>query len=1077
MTDRTSNATRGGWAGPAAAAVQAPLAPTQRRMWLLEQLVPGRVEYNVVDCWALTGPVNVPSLEAAVQDVMQRHDALRATFHLEGDIPVQRFHPTGAAGLEVVAGVLDEATALERAETLARTPFSLTSAPLVRWILIPTGEERHLLQLVAHHLVVDGWSLELLVEDLSTCYEERMRGVVPGLLDAEVPYQAYACRDSDAEALHEQTEYWKEALRDLPPPPGLPAAAREVAARPVRQSLPVEAELVDRIKRLARAEGVTPSAVWLTCFAAVLGRWGGSRDVVVGSPLSGRTSADLLRTVGFFIATVALRVDFTEGATGREMLARAHRVLIDAQLNQDVPFDEVVAAVRPQRQTDAALPFSAWFNMLSYPTHALRLGMARGERLPAPLPGSPFGLSFYVDQRQKEAVRLDLVHDTGQLERPYARALLSQVLSLARVLADDLDVRIDAVALGRKDTTPRPIASGRVRSEEGMAERLRRHPVDDIAVVDDEGEWTYGDLRLAAAALAERLRAAGLAPGELVEIEEARGRRLPAALLAVWDCGGVFLVTDPSHPAPWRAKLRAQARPRYRLTWTGDDATLEEADPAAVPPSERVHGGGLHGLGRPLYLLPTSGTTRGSRLVLGCEDPLLAYLDWWSRRYRIGSHDRFCATSGLSHDPLLRDLLLPLWNGAVLTIPPPGHRLAPARVAAWLAAHSVSVLHVTPLVGRLIAQAARGGGTPLHHVRLVCFGGDVLTAGTITEWRQTAPGAQIVSVYGTTETPQAASCFDVPPGELPAETPLGHGAVEARLDVVTKTGAPAGCGEVGEIVVRSPLLTMGYVGDDAATRAAYRRDPWGDPAQAVFRTGDIGRRLWDGSVSFVGREGTVVKTRGHRVSLIQLAGELCALPGVRDAVVIQRDAVASGTRLIAYVVRDQGVSMGPEDTLRALAQTVPSGYLPDDVCLLDALPVTPNGKLDAARLPAPGTQVRPVPERRPAAARGVTERALAAVWEDVLGLPRIAVDDNFFDLGGTSITAVQLRTRLESRLNRSLPPLLVFQCSTVRRMAAWLSGSPTAADGRPPETPSGHGSTRELRRAARAALTSEGGKR
>ncbi|MFE7497545.1 condensation domain-containing protein [Streptomyces albidoflavus] len=1075
------------------AAVLAPLAPTQRRMWLLEQLRPGRTEYNVVDLWAINGPLDISALEAAARDVLQRHETLRTTFQLVDGEPVQRIHPVSAVGLEVIPGVLDEATVRDRVECHARTPFAITSAPLVRWMLLRTSEDRHLLQLVAHHLVIDGWSLEILLSDLSSCYAARLRGATPQLPAVPTSYRTYATQRTDLKVLETQTAFWGELLRDLPSPLALPPAVQGAPSGAVRESLPVDAELVSRVKELAKAEGVTVSSVWLACFAGVLGRWGGTRDVILGTPLSGRTGADLLQTVGFFISTAALRLVLPEAASGRDVLRRAHQMLIGAQLHQDVPFDDVVAAVRPTRDADTAAPFSAWFNVLSYPTHPLRLGTATARRLPAPVPGSPFDLSFYVDQRDEGGVRLDLVHDTAILERPYARAVLAQVLVVARSLADDVDVRFDAIDLdegrARPLEAPAPVAVG-----DGMLERLRRHPPANPAVNDHEGSWTYAELLSVSVGVARRLRAAGLVPGDLVEIRDAPGRHLAAAVMGVWESGGVFLVIDPHHPAPWQARLREKARPRFALRCTDDGVVVVEEAPGARAPHHRIGRGVFPEAGRPLYLLPTSGTTREPRLVLGAERPLLAYLEWWSSRYGIGPGDRFCVLSGLSHDPLLRDLLLPLWNGGALTMPPPGHRLDPARAAEWLAAHRVSVVHLTPMVGRMIADAAQREGTPLDHVRLVCFGGDVLTDETVAAWRAAAPAARIVSIYGTTETPQAASCRDLPPGahsREQREIPLGHGAVEARLDVVTAHGTPAACGEQGEIVVRSRLLTMGYLDDEAATSQMYTSDPGGGPGQVVFRTGDIGRRLADGSVAFVRRSAAMVKLRGHRVSLAHIAAELRAFPGVADVAVAPRDGGAAGTRLIAYVVPDASTAMDTQEILQQLAQVLPSGFLPDGVCLLAALPMTPNGKLDVSRLPAPGVgtggpgvvagsrrgTARKAPAPRVAPRSGSLERTIAGIWQEVLCLPRVGIDDNFFDLGGTSLIAVRLRIRLEEELDRELPLLLVFQSSTVRRMADQLSGAPTATGRRTLAVPARHASARDLRRAARAALNSEGGNR
>ncbi|WP_326768770.1 condensation domain-containing protein [Streptomyces sp. NBC_01591] len=1077
---------------PAAAAL-VPLAPTQRRMWVSEQLRPGRTEYNVVDLWAIDGPLDMTALEAAVSDVLQRHEALRTTFHLIDGEPMQRIHAVSAVGLEVIPGALDETATRERAESIARTPFDLASAPLVRWTVLRNGANTHLLQLVAHHLVVDGWSLEILLSDLSSFYDARLRGAVPTLPAVPTPYRTYASRRVDPMVLEAQTTFWKQLLRDLPQPPTLPPADRGAPTGAVRESLPVDTELVRRIKELARTERVTASAVWLACFAVVLGRWGGTRDVVMGTPLSGRTGADLLQTVGFFISTAVLRLRIPEADSGRDLLKRAHDMLIGAQLHQDVPFEDVVAAVRPARDEDPAAPFSAWFNVLSYPTHSLRLGTATARRLPAPVPGVPFGLSLYVDQRDEDAVRLDLVHDTAFLEGPYARALLAQMLAVARTFADDVSVHVDALDLdeGRQRAVEGP-ASVPVR--DGVLDRIRRHPPAHPAVTDHEGAWTYAELLSASDTVARRLREVGLEPGDLVEITEAPGRHLTSAVLGVWESGGVFLVMDPNHPAPWRARLRDRAQPRFALRHTGDGVVVEELRPGARAPHHRVGGGASPAKGRPLYLLPTSGTTRQPRLVLGAERPLLAYLEWWSARYRIGPRDRFCALSGPSHDPHLRDMLLPLWNGGTLTVPPPGHRIDPGRAAQWLAAHRTSVVHSTPMVGRLIAQAARRGGVVLDHVRLVCFGGDLLTDETVDAWRAVAPAARIVSVYGTTETPQAASCHDLPPGEPGRdrrESSLGHGAVEARLDVVTAGGILAACGELGEIVVRSPLLTMGYLDDEAATALVYASDHGDGSGRTVFRTGDIGRRLADGSVAFVGRAATLVKSRGHRVSTAHLVAELRALPGVADAAVVLPYGGTAGPRLVAYVVPEDDSPLDPQDVLRQLATILPSGYLPDDVCLLTSLPLTPNGKLDSGRLTdlaarpdLTGTgsgsgrtaaPVTPMPSAEPR--RGVLQRTVESVWQEVLSRPSVGMDDNFFDLGGTSSMAVRLRIRLEEELGRQLPPLLVFQSSTVRRMTDHLSGAPAGPGERPFALPARHVSARELRRAARAAIHSEGDNR
>ncbi|MFB8235468.1 amino acid adenylation domain-containing protein [Kitasatospora purpeofusca] len=1066
-----------------------PLAPAQRRMWLLEQLEPGQSAYNVVDVWELEGPVDEPALAHAVRDLLERHDALRTTFRTVDGRPVQHRHAAPANGLEVLPRPLTPAAAEHHLARLARTPFDLGTGPLTRWVLVPTTDGRRLLALVAHHMVLDGWSVEVLWDELSECYRARAAGRTPALPPAP-SYAAHSVEAAGRALPAEQLAHWTGRLGDLPAAPDLPVRAATGRPVPVRVRHELPEELARRLDPAARELRCAPAAVLLGCFATVLGAWSDRTDLVLGAPLSGRTTAATGDAVGFFNATVALRLELAEALP--ETVRRAQRALTEAQMNQDVPYEEVVAAVRAGSGGGPAPLFSVWFNALSFPERGLRLSGATARRAVPPVSGAPFDLTLYVDRRDGRTV-LDVVCDAERFDPPWAESLAEQVTDTLRTLLDRPGTGPGTgtgIALGL-GPAPVPLAAprppdGRSAEQRSLEERIAAHPGDAPAVVDDRGTCDYRELRAAAAAVHEALRRAGLRPGELVRIAAAEGRDLIASILGVWSADAVVLTEDPAQPAPWRDRLVERARPHWTLTHGDGGPVVAPADRAAPLPAERVRRpAGRSATAR--YVLATSGSTGEPKLVLGAAEPLTAFLADWSHRFGLTARDRFVLLSGRTHDPMLRDLLLPLWNGACVAVPSERTRIAPERMLAALAGFGPTVLHLTPLMGDLLARTAAAGDTVLDRVRLTCFGGDQLSGATVAAWRRTAPAARIVTIYGTTETPQAASAAEVAPDWAgPARTGLGAGAVEARLTVVDRADRPLPVGAVGEIAVRSPLPTLGYLDDEDGTAEVHRPDPWGDPGHSLIRTGDRGRLRWDGTVEFLGRAGGTVKVRGHRVSPAEIARRLREAPGVAHAAVALDAAPGTAPRLVACVVPLPGGTLRPAEVGGWLAGRLPAGHLPDEVVVRPSLPLTANGKLDLPELLRPGRSAPPSGRApAPAARTGGTarvrlggkefEQRLARIWGRVLERPEVGPDDNFFDLGGDSAGALRLAAELRSELGLDVAPLTVFTESTVRRMAAGLAPAEAGADradradgsAAPDPVPTGL-SARELRRAARA---------
>ncbi|WP_225074916.1 non-ribosomal peptide synthetase [Streptomyces sp. CoT10] len=1042
----------------------APLSPAQRRLWLAEQLEPGHVDYNVVDAWTLSGPLDTPALEAAVRDVMTQHDALRITIHDTDGGPVQRVHPLPLAGLETLPRPLGADAARETVRRVARTHFRIGSGPLVRCVLVPLGTDRHQLVLAAHHVIMDGWSAEILWADLSRCYATRRNGDEPDPRPPALSFAEHSRRSAARPVSTEQRAYWKQTLKDLPAPLRLPMGSPSGVPRIERSVRTLDQATVARIKRLAREAHTTPVAVLLACFATLLGRWSGTTDLLIGAPLSGRTEADVHNTMGFFNATVPLRLAVGDGATPGERVGRAHRALMDAQMNQDVAFDDIVALSTATTQGRGPL-FSVWFNALSYPQRGLRLDGVRTERDVAPLPSLPFDLSLYVGSRDGQ-VDLDLAFDAARLPAPWAAELLEQ---LVETVADWVGTPKVGPPSPAPREIPRPADPSPVQAHGSLLlDRVFGHPQESVAVVDEQGACTYGELTKRVETMAMKLTREGLSPGQLVEIRESHGRNLPAAILAVWRAGGVCLPTDPEAPAAWQDSLSAAARPHWLLKCDAQGPSVRPVDLGAPLPKERI-AAPAPTRGVPWYVLPTSGSTGRPRLVLGTDAPLVAFLDWWSTRFGITSQDRFSVLSGRSHDPLLRDLFLPLWNGGTAVVPGVETRLDGDRLVRWLVSNEVTVLHATPMVGTLIAGAAEAAGIPMPSVRLSCFGGDVLTRAVAEAWHRVAPRSRTVVVYGTTETPQAASLYE-PHAADGAETPLGAGAGAAHLVVVDPDGRPLPVGCIGEIAVRSPLLTLGYLGEPHATERSYRPDPWGDPACGLFRTGDVGRLRWDGSVLFVARSEAIVKVRGNRVSPAQLTASIRELPGVAQALV-QAEESSGTTRLVAYVMPEPGTSLSGDDVMTALAHRLPAGHLPEDIRMVREFHLTPNGKLDPRGAGTPPAAPRPAAPLQDVRGRTELEQELRRLWCRVLDRPVLGIDDNFFDLGGSSLIAVRLQALVRAELGIDASPLLIFERSTVRRMAQVLAPDSDAAEARsaaPLGTPVGD--ARSRRKAARVGI-------
>ncbi|MFI5470416.1 amino acid adenylation domain-containing protein [Streptomyces cacaoi] len=1073
----------------------APLSWTQERIWFEEQLRPGDAAYHMPVTLRVRGPLDLAVLRRAVDALVARHDALRTVFTTVDGTPRQRVLAEAAVPVRTqdVRALADPEEAARAAVRRAgREPFDLAHGPLLRVLAVRYADDAHLLTLTAHHLVADGHSFAILFDELSRLYADADAALKPlrrGFAEAVAAERA----ELGEEAADELVAWWRGHLDGVPRVLDLPADRPRPAVRGHRgesRRLEVDAAAGQAVRALARAHEATPFMTLLAAFGVVLARQTGQERMVVGTPAStrGAGSRDL---VGCFLNTLPVKVDAAGDPTFAELLGRVRRDALDAFARQRVPFGRLVADLAPERDLSRGRLVQVFFNMLP-PTVTPELAGCTVEQLPFGDIDNKFDLTLYVGAGTGGGFTLEAVYDAGLYDGSRVDDLLHQLRAvLVQAAADParpvggFDLATDRTAALRPDLS----AALDPTAPESLADRLARHAAttpDAPALITGARVWTYAEVDRVTGRLARLLHARGIRPGDVLVLHAERDPAVVLGVLAAVKAGAVFSVLDARYP---EEVLRTRAGALAPRAWIGCApgrplpgfvtgpalriepgealdralAGLPDGAPASVAPDD------------PAYVAFTSGTTGRPRRVVGTHRPLTHFLDWYTRRFGLGPADRFATLSGLGHDPFLRDILTPLWAGAAAVFPDTDVRDT-AAVATWLGTAAPTVAHLTPALARALADhtgapertdtdgtpdpvdtagvAAPAPGAPAGYpaLRLVGFGGDVLSGRSLRTWARLAPHADLLNLYGATETPQAVSVHLAHRADTAADAvpvgpvPLGPGIDGVQL-LVLVGDRPAGLGEIGELVVRTPYLAS-YAEEGEGT--GYRPDPFsGRPGDRVYRTGDQARLRPDGLVEYLGRGDRQTKVRGFRVEPAETEAVLDGLDGVRQSAVLAVPDGDGDHRLVAYLAT--GGRAAPDLTVvRAeLARRLPDHLVPSAYVVVDALPLTANRKLDRAALLALEHRAEAATGAY-AAPRGPVQERLAAQWRELLRRERVGATDDFFALGGHSL----LLTRLLARVRRDFPgPAAerltlqdLFARPTVAALAELLTDTAPAAD-------------------------------
>jgi amino acid adenylation domain-containing protein len=1044
-----------------------PLSFAQERLWFLQRMQPGSTSYNHPIALRLRGPLDRAALERALGEIVRRHEVLRTAFHEVDGAPVQVIAPFLGFALpaDELSGMGDaerEAEVRLRAAADADGPFDLAAGPLFRARLLRLGEEENVLLLCMHHVVTDGWSTGVLFRELSALYGAYREGRESPLAEPAMQYADFAVWQREqlrGEALEGQLAYWRERLAGAPALLELPLDRPRPlvqSSRGAQERLELPAELLERLRELGRREGATLYMTLLGAFQVLLGRYAGSEDVVVGSPIAGRTRAETEELIGFFVNTLVLRVDLSGEPTFRDVLRRVRAVTLGAYEHQELPFERLVEELQPERSLGHSPLFQVMFALGDAAAVPGALPGLAVEPLESEAATTKFDLNLVLTETSG-GLRATLGYGTDLFERGTALRMLGHLERVLAQVAADAELRVADLDLldgeERRHVLTGWNDTARVFADEPahvlFAAQARRTP-EAVAILHEGNALTYGELDRRAEALAGRLRGLGVGPEIPVGLCVERTPDLLVGVLGTWKAGGAYVPLDPGYPAErlgWivddaaipvvlTAGRAGAALPEgLRATVLGIDPAGEEGAPLA--PAGELRQAAAHASSL-AYVIYTSGSTGRPKGVLVQHGSLANLLCATREAFGVRAGDVMPALASHAFDIWLFEAVMPLVSGAAVRLV---DRERVLDVPSLLEeASDATLLHAVPALMRQVAQVERD--TPrLGRLRRVFVGGDLVPPELLAEMGAVLSAAETHVLYGPTEGTILASAHAVPARGAPTGHPIGTPLENVRLYVCDGRGSPLPVGVPGELLVGGAGVARGYRGRPELTAERFVPDPfWGDGAGGrLYRTGDRVRRRADGTLEYLGRMDQQVKIRGFRIEPGEIEAALRRHPEVADCVVVARDDTSAPgeRRLVAYVV-GQAEADGLREHLRL---TLPEHMVPGSFVAVGSIPLTPNGKLDRAALPAPECGAGAVS----LAPRDEMEQRVAEVWRSVLGISAIGVDDNFFDLGGTSLLLYRVFSRLRT-VRSSLRVVDLFRYATVEALARHLGAEESQGD-------------------------------
>ncbi|MGH8672534.1 MAG: amino acid adenylation domain-containing protein, partial [Burkholderiales bacterium] len=1017
---------------------EVPLAFSQEALWFLEQFNPGTSLYNLSTAQRITGPFNPALLKKSLMEVANHHDSLRMTFYSKDGTPRAKIATHLEPAFEVIeAGSLTDEQ-LERlfTEELGR-PFDLTSGPLLRGKVWRLGKTEHVLMLTMHHIISDGWSVGLLLKELAACYNAFNEGKAPSLPVLPIQYADYTTWQRQwlqGEVLQRQIGFWKEQLADAPPILELPGDR----PRPVRQShlggrviRAIDQDLAEKLRRTARTQGCTLFMLLLAAYQALLYRYTGQNDILVGTPIAGRDRLETEGLIGYFVNTLVLRTRFIGNPRFRDVLARVRETVLSAFANQYLPFEKLVEELRPTRQTDRNPLVQVMFAMESDPTPSFTIKDLASSRLRVQSGTAKFDLTLFVTERAG-TLETAFEYSAELFDRSAIERLSQHYLVLLQSVVSDPCRHISKLPLLAQaerqqllvdwnDTEagfPRDATIHRL-----LEEQVEKTP-EAVALLFEHQQLTYGELNARANQLAHHLQALGVGPDTLIAICVERSLEMVVGLLAILKADGAYVPLDPGYPQERLAFMLEDTNAPVLLT----QSALLERLPAQKPNNVICldhFDWDAYPIGNPIsyadstniaYVIYTSGSTGApkgvmvehravNRLVINCD-----YV-------KFGANDFIAQVSNISFDAATFEIWGALLNGGKLVVIAKDVALSPNEFARTLEQNHVTTLFLTTALFNLLVDIAPSTLGKLKHL---LFGGEAVDVRHVRKIIEIGKPEHLLHVYGPTETTTFATWHEVATvPEYATTVPIGRPIANTRAYVLDSHRQPVPIGVAGELYIGGPGVARGYLNRPELTSQKFIPDPFSDePGALLYKTGDVVRFLSGGNMEFLGRSDRQIKLRGFRIEPEEIETLIRQHTAVRDCTVVARTDTPGNKRLVGYVVSAKGTSLVAE-LHGYLGKKLPDYMIPSAFVMLGALPLTPNGKIDRDRLPEPHGEFT-VAKPRYVAPRDALETCLVEIWERAFDTQPIGIHDNFFDLGGHSLLAVRLLDRIEKTFGKNI---------------------------------------------------------
>jgi amino acid adenylation domain-containing protein len=1041
-----------------------PLSFAQQRQWVIDQFEPGSPLYNIPTAMRLRGPLSVPALQQAFSTLVARHESLRTTFPRIDGQPVQQIHPPAPVELPVVD--LSMLPADERAAqteqhlvAAAQQPFDLQRGPLLRLLLLRVAPDEQILLLTLHHIIADGWSLDVIMREFGALYAAELAQQPAALPPLPIQYADYAAWQRQwlqGETLDRQLDYWTNQLQDAPPFLELPTDRPRPPVQTFRGAIEewlLTAELTQALQAWTQREGVTLFMTLLAAWQVVLYRWSGQSDIVVGTPIANRTRRELEGLIGFFANTLVLRTQLAPDLSVRELLQRVRETSLNAYAHQDVPFEMLVERLRPERSLSHTPFFQVIFALQNTSNQPYALSDLQISPVSVGSSTAKFDLTMAILEDNGKLIA-SLEYNTDLFDGETIWRLLSSYATVLSSMVADATQTVTGLPLltesqreqivyGFNDTQ-RPYPHDQCVHELVEAQAIRTP--DAIAVVVGDQTLTYAQLNSRANQLAHALHGWGVSPGQFVAVCLERTPDLIVALLAILKAGAAYVPLDSTYPAE-RLQFMLQDTQASLLLTQESLRSLAPAAPRVVcldtewsaiaqqPTTNLPNHATPDFLAYVIYTSGSTGMPKGVMTPHRGITRLLFGVDY----VRLDATETLLQMAPVSFDASTLEIWGALLHGARCVLFP--ERIpTPADIGQAIREFGVSTLWLTASLFNMVIDEAPQA---LTGARQLLIGGEALSVNHVRRALELLPDTQIINGYGPTESTTFTCCYPIPRplAEPITSIPIGKPIANTTVYVLDSALQPVPVGAPGELYIGGAGLAWGYLNRPDLTADRFIPNPYAADSDSgasassrLYKTGDLVRHRPDGSVEYLGRRDHQVKIRGFRIELGEIEAALAKHPAVQSAVVLAREDAPGDKRLVAYIVPDPEAAA--EDLTAELRQSLqsqmPAYMVPSAMVMLDVLPLTPNGKLDRAALPAPDV-IRD--EATLVAPRTPIEEQLAALWQELLGIEQLGVHDNFFELGGHSILATQLMTRINDVFAVEIPLRQLFEQPTIEALA------------------------------------------